>query len=246
MEGIVQSAEKSVPKTNADQQFQRMEQLLTRLEKATAAGGTVPAGSTQAIQELKGSVSSSSPAPAGGSGNFDKLFKETAMGKVDALLAVCNEINNEGVTGAVNLYLEILRSQSAVFNTMAACKKPEENLGFMVAIAVNKKKDMIALEKKNRKYMNHIRCVEDSLNLFAWFQIPNEEKEAYLAQLADFYGAVDFMGNKLQSEDIDKKWYRAFRDVQKDFYEFIKANYPNVLQWTGTNIDAKAQYEGLL
>jgi hypothetical protein len=173
----------------------------------------VPAGTTAAIQEIKAQAGAPSSAPATGSGNYDKKFKETAMGKVDALLAVCNEINNEGVTGAVNLYLEILRSQSAVFNTMAACKKPEENLGFMVAIAVNKKKDMIALEKKNRKYMNHIRCVEDSLNLFAWFQIPNEDKETYLAQLADFYGAVDFMGNKLQGEDIDKKWYRAFRDV---------------------------------
>lgn len=50
-------------------------------------------------------------------------------------MAVCNEINNEGVTGAVNLYLDILKSQSAVFNTMASCKKPEENLGYMVAIA---------------------------------------------------------------------------------------------------------------
>jgi len=102
------------------------------------------------------------------------------------------------------------------------------------------KKDMIALEKKNRQYMNHIRCVEDSLNLFAWFQIPNDDKEVYLAQLADFYGAVDFMGSKLQNEDIDKKWYRAFREVQKDFYEFVKANYPTVLEWTGSGTDAKS------
>jgi hypothetical protein len=37
------------------------------------------------------------------------------------------------------------------------------------------------------------------------------------------------MGNKLQNDDMEKKWYRAFREVQKDFFEFIKANYPNVL-----------------
>lgn len=207
-----------------------MESLLVRLEKATAAGGTVPPGTTQAVKDLKSSVAAptSNPAPAGGSGNFDKLYKDACFGKVDALMAVCNEINNEGVTGAVNCYLDILKSQSAVFNTMASCKKPE-NVGFMVAIAGNKKKEMIALEKKNRKYMNHIRVVEDSVNLFAWFQIPNENKDEYLAQLADFYGAIDFQGSKMQSEEIDKKWFRAFRDVQKDFYDFIKANYPNVL-----------------
>lgn len=137
-------------------------------------------------------------------------------------MAVCTEINNEGVTGAVNVYLDILKSQSAVFNTMASCSKPE-SVGFMLDIAKNKKKELIALEKKNRKFMNHIRCVEDSINLFAWYQIPNEDKEQYLAQLTDFYGAIDFMGNKMQDVDLDKKWYRAFREVQKDFYEFIKS-----------------------
>ena len=53
MENIVQTAEKSVPQTSADQQFQRMESLLARLEKATAAGGTVPPGTTQAVKDLK-------------------------------------------------------------------------------------------------------------------------------------------------------------------------------------------------
>ena len=45
--------------------------------------------------------------------------------------------------------------------------------------------------------MNHMRCIEDALNLFAWFLIPNEDKDAFLAQLADFYGAIDFVGTKL-------------------------------------------------
>ena len=160
-------------------------------------------------------------------------------------MAVCKEIGNEGVTDSVNLYLDVLKSQSAVFNTMANCKKPD-NVKFMVNIATDKKKDMIALERKNRKYMNHIRCIEDSLNMFAWFQIPTEEKDAFMAQLADFFGAIDFVGTKLQGEDLDKKWYRAFRDVQKDFYEFIKANFPAVTVWSGSNTDAQGQYTGLL
>ena len=111
-------------------------------------------------------------------------------------MAACNEVNNEGVTQSVNCYIEILKSQSAVFNTMATCKKPD-NVKFMVNIATDKKKDMIALERKNRKHMNHIRCIEDSLNLFAWFMIPTEEKDAFMAQLADFFGAIDFVGTKL-------------------------------------------------
>lgn len=152
---------------------------------------------------------------------------------------MCKELGNEGVTECVNMYLEILKSQSAVLNTMATSKKPE-NMQFMSAIAGVKKKEMIALERKHRKYMNHMRCVEDSLNLFAWFMIPTEEKEVYFAQLADFYGAIDFVGTKLQSEEIDKKWYRSFRAVQQDFYEFIKSNFPHIMNWTGDNADAEA------
>ena len=34
-------------------------------------------------------------------------------------------------------------------------------------------------------------------------------------------------------KDIDKLWYRAFRAVQQDFYEFIKSNYPTIYKWTG-------------
>lgn len=117
---------------------------------------------------------------------------------------------------------------------------------FMVNIAKDKKNAMIALEKKNRKFMNHIRCVEDSLNLFAWFMIPTEDKDVYMNQLTDFWSAIDFMGTKLQGDDLEKKWYRSFRDVQKDFFEFIKGNYPEIMHWTGTGNDAEAQYAGML
>ena len=112
------------------------------------------------------------------------------------MIEVTKELKNEGILECVNLYLDIFKSQSAVFNTMASCSKPE-NPSFMVNIAKDKKNKMIALEKKNRPFMNHMRCIEDSLNLFAWFLIPNEDKDAYQAQLADFYGAIDFVGTKL-------------------------------------------------
>lgn len=117
----------------------------------------------------------------------------------------------------------------------------------MVQIAKDKKNQMVALEKKNRKFMSQIRCVEDSLNLFAWFMIPGEEKDAYMAQLTDFWSAIDFMGTKLQNNDLEKKWYRSFREVQKDFFEFVKSNYPAILSWNGTsNEDVKNQYAGFL
>lgn len=63
---------------------------------------------------------------------------------------------------------------------------------------------MIALEKKNRKFMNQIRCVEDSINIFAWFMIPTDDTEQFMAQLADFGTACDFMGTKLQGSDLEK------------------------------------------
>lgn len=128
---------------------------------------------------------------------------------------------------------------------MASCSKPAD-LSFLITIVKEKKNEMIALEKKNRKLMNHFRCLQDSVNLYAWFQIPTGDKEAYEAQLADFYGAIDFVGTKLQTNDAEKKWYRAFRSVQQDFYEFIKANSPDINNWTGSNTDAEAQYKGLL
>lgn len=220
LEGIVQQSEESVPQTQ-EQQIKKMESLVARLEVAQAAGGKVPAGAKEVLQQIKqpAAPAKSAPAqpqaaaPSGGSGNYDVKFKSEAFGKIDELMACCKVINNEGVTEAVNLYLEVFKSQSAVFGTMASCKKPD-NMQFMCNIAKEKKNKMIALEKKNRKFMNHIRCVEDSLNLFAWFMIPNEEQEAFMAQLTDFYGAIDFMGTKLQNDENDKKWYRAFRAVQ--------------------------------
>lgn len=84
-----------------------------------------------------------------------------------------------------------------------------------------------------------MRCLEDTVNLFAWFMLP-DKKDEFEAQLGDFYTAVDFQGGKLQSSDMDKKWFRALRDVQKAIFEFIKPKFPQILQWTGNQPGATA------
>jgi len=61
---------------------------------------------------------------------------------------------------------------------MAACSKPAD-LSFLIVLVKEKKNEMIALEKKNRKLMNFFRCLQDSVNMYAWFQIPTGDKEAY-------------------------------------------------------------------
>ena len=71
-------------------------------------------------------------ATAGDSINdFAALFEEKCFGKIDALMAVSKEVGNEGVIESVNLYMEIFKSQSAVFNTMSICSKPDDTQ-FMV------------------------------------------------------------------------------------------------------------------
>ena len=111
---------------------------------------------------------------------------------MDKLLAVTKEINIEQLTEGVNLYLEMLKSQEAVLKTMAACKKPEDDK-FMVQIARDNKAKMMKLERPGRKVMTHLRCLEDSINIFAWFML-SEKKSDFLEQFGDFFGAIDFNG----------------------------------------------------
>jgi hypothetical protein len=39
--------------------------------------------------------------------------------------------------------------------------------------------------------MTHMRVVEDSVNIFVWFMLPDVKQE-FLDQLADFYSNIDF------------------------------------------------------
>lgn len=62
---------------------------------------------------------------------------------------------------------------------MAKCKKPED-MQFMVNIAKEKKNKMIAVERKHRPFVTHFRCMQDSVNVFAWFMIPDEEPDVFI------------------------------------------------------------------
>lgn len=94
--------------------------------------------------------------------------------------------------------------------------------------------------------MSHLRCLEDSVNLFAWFMC-SDGKEEFMAQLGDFFGAIDFSGQKVVDIDAaSKKWYQAFRKVHQDFFEFIKAQHPAILKWNGSNSDSEAFYKNAL
>ena len=50
---------------------------------------------------------------------------------------------------------------------------------------------------------------------------------------------------KLDSKE-DKAWYKAFRAVHQDFYEFIKSQYPKVLKWAGAEKDSVGYYKKAL
>ena len=41
----------------------------------------------------------------------------------------------------------------------------------------------------------------------------------------------------------NKKWFRAFRCVHQDFFEFIKSQHPKILKWTGSKDDAPGVYK---
>lgn len=90
------------------------------------------------------------------------------------------ELKNEGLKEAIGYYYDILNSQTAVLSTMAKCGKPAD-VQFMVNIAKEKKNKMIALERKHRPFVTHFRTMQDSVNVFAWFMISDEEPDVYLS-----------------------------------------------------------------
>jgi len=126
---------------------------------------------------------------------------------------------------------------------MQACKKPAD-LSFMVQIAKDNKQKLVKLGKPGRAVGVHLRCIEDSVNIFVWFMC-SEKPDEFKATFADFFGAVDFQGEKLTSDGKaeNKKWFRAFRSVHQDFYEFIKSQHPKIIKWTGSKDEAQAIYK---
>lgn len=89
--------------------------------------------------------------------------------------------------------------------------------------------------------------MEDCVNIFVWFMCsekPDEFKESF----GDFFGAIDFQGEKLTSDGKaeNKKWFRALRTVHQDFYEFIKSQHPKIMKWTGSADKAEDVYKGFM
>ena len=77
-------------------------------------------------------------------------------------------MNNEHLVEGVGLYMKLMDNQEAVFRTMDACSKPAD-MNFMVQIAKDNKQLMVKLGKPGRAVGTHLRCLEDSVNIFVWF-----------------------------------------------------------------------------
>ena len=94
--------------------------------------------------------------------------------------------------------------------------------------------------------MTYLRCIEDSVNICAWVML-SENKDEFMATFGDFFGAIDFNGQKLVGDGaLPKKWYQAYRKVHQDFYEFIKGQFPQILKWNGSSDGAEKVYQDKL
>lgn len=152
------------------------------------------------------------------------------------------------MTQAVDMYLESFNMQEAVLKTMKDCKEPDVyKCDYMFANAIANKKKIFKLGKPSgpgKPVLIHMRAIEDSVNLWSWFQLDPEDKKVFGEVLAEFAGGIDFKGSELASlaPAINKEWYQSFRKVHNDFANFLKANYPKVMQWTGSSDDVKLAY----
>jgi hypothetical protein len=167
------------------------------------------------------------------------MYQEKCFKNVQALIdCTKNDIKSDVLMEGVNHYLDMLKSQEAVLRTMEKCKKPSD-LQFLVQIAKDNKQNLFKLGKKDRAVGTHLRCIEDSVNIFVWFMC-SEKADEFKDTFSDFFGAVDFQGEKLTSDGKaeNKKWFRAFRTVHQNFFEFVKSQHPKIMKWTGSADDA--------
>lgn len=95
---------------------------------------------------------------------------------------------------------------------MAASKKPID-MTFLTKPLLANKKDLVKLGTGAacKPCGNHLRVLEDCINLFSWFTIPVQDSSTDFAMtLGDFFGAIDFRGMKMEKPE-DIAWYKAFR-----------------------------------
>jgi hypothetical protein len=243
LEGYVSNVENSQQDPNA--LVNKLEALVNRLENVQANEGQV-VQKAEAVATKASAPTASAPAtaPSGVANPFVSLFMEKCFKNVPALLESTNtDIKNEHLLAGVNLYLDMLKSQEAVLKTMARCKKPSD-MSFLSQLPKDNKAALFKLGKPGRAVGTHLRCIEDTVNIFVWPMCSENQKE-FLEAFSDFYGAIDFQGEKLTSDGKaeNKKWFRAFRTVHQDFYEFIKSQHPKIMKWTGTEDNAQNVYK---
>lgn len=221
----------------SDPMLDRFEQLIERLEKIHYASSQQPTQPAPAGGAPAGGATGGSP--------YLQKFKDSCFINVPALLEVTKEHGNEQLLAGTNLYLDLLNSQEAVFRTMGESSKPG-TMAFMSAIVQEKKKGLFDLGKPGRAVGTHLRCLEDSVGMYCWFQCPETAADFNLT-FGDLFGAIDFQGEKLcDMQPIDKKWFQSLRKVHKDFFDFIKAEFPKVLKWSGAGASAEQVYKAAL
>jgi len=79
--------------------------------------------------------------------------------------------------------------------------------------------------------------------LFYWFLRPDDPEE-FKDMVGENFGGIDFSGAKVRELDgLHKAWFMALRKVHADFHQFLLAQFPAIMQWTGEAADANAEYE---
>lgn len=194
-EGYVEGSSSGATGTD-DELIAKFEELLTRLQNAH------PNPSTQKKPEI----------PEGPVVDYVAVYKERVYQNHAALDALTQGYGNERLTQGVELWKGMVNGQVAVLQTMAASSKPL-NFQFMTGPLLVTKKAIMKLGTGAacKPCGNHLRILEDCVNLFSWYSIPCEATTTDFGMtLGDFFGAIDIRGLKMEAAN-DSAWYKAFR-----------------------------------
>ena len=194
-EGYVEGSASGTSGTD-EELIAKFEGLLTKLQSAH------PNPSTQKKAEV----------PAGPKVDYVAVFKDRVYKNHAALDEATKVYGNERLSQGVELWKGMLNGQIAVFQTMDAASKPL-NFQFMTGPLLVTKKAIVKLGTGAacKPCGNHLRVIEDCVNLFSWYSIPCEATTTdYGMTLGDFFGAIDIRGMKMEAAN-DVAWYKAFR-----------------------------------
>lgn len=106
----------------------------------------------------------------------------------------------------------MINGQVPVLQSMAVSAKPL-SFEFLTKPLLENKKAIVKLGMGAacKPCGNHLRILEDCVNLFSWYSIRSDTTTTdYGMTLGDFFGAIEFRGLKMETPE-DKAWYKAFR-----------------------------------